>query len=158
MSSMLYMLTVPTDQGLHAALGRMAMAHTQLELILRYCVKSIAGLQVEEALDATEGMRLSDLRRRIQRLFAEKKPTEGEKTQLDAILGRAKRLSEKRNDYLHRAWSQTQANRSIIKGSDHRWDEAPSVKDIDDVAEQILELSHQLNLARNGEGFIAEVV
>ena len=67
----MHILTVPNRSELHKVLGRLAIAHTHLELILRYCVKTIAKQSVEEALDATEGDRISDLRIKIKQLFKE---------------------------------------------------------------------------------------
>lgn len=88
-------LAIPQHQGLLEALGRLAIAHTQMELILRYCVKTIAEQSIQEALDATEGDRISDLRTKIKQLFKDRKPTSSEKNTLDALLGCARRLSEK---------------------------------------------------------------
>jgi hypothetical protein len=109
-------LAIPQHPGLLEALGRLAIAHTHLELILRYCVKTIAKQSIEEALDATEGDRISDLRNKIKQLFKERRSTALEKNSLDALLGHAKRLSEKRHSYLHRAWSETDAGQAVVKG------------------------------------------
>jgi hypothetical protein len=133
------------------------MAHTHLELILRYCVKTIANLSIAEALDATERDRISDLRVRIKRLFKERRPTPHEQTTLDALLGRARRLSEKRNSYLHSTWSQTAAGRAIMKNEDHRWGQAPSEAEVNQVTDEILRLVSELNDARLN-GFISRVV
>ena len=157
MSVPLSYLTIPRQPSLHEALGRLAIAHTQLELTLRYCVKTIANQTVADALDATEGDRISDLRVRIKQLFKERRPTALEKTTLDALLGRAKRLSEKRNTYLHSAWSQTAAGRAIMKDEDHRWGQAPSIAEINEVTEEISCLVSEINQARL-EGFIKQVV
>jgi hypothetical protein len=151
------LLTVPNQPSLNEALGRLAIVHTHLELILRYCVKTIAGQTIQQALDATEGDRLSDLRIRIKQLFKERRPTALEKANLDALLGRAKRLSEKRNSYLHRAWSQTAAGRAIMKGEDHRWGPAPSEEQILQVLEELSSLVGEINEARLN-GVIKNVV
>ena len=65
-------LTVPHRPELQRVPGRLAIAHTHLELMFRYCVKTIARLTTEEALDATAGERISDLRIRIKQLFKER--------------------------------------------------------------------------------------
>ena len=155
--SFLALLTVPNQPSLTHALGRLAIAHTHLELILRYCVKTIADQTIEQALDATEGNRISDLRVKVKQLFKERRSTALEKTNLDALLGRAKRLSEKRHSYLHRAWSETAAGRAIMKGEDHRWGSAPSEAEILQVAEEIINLVVEINEARLS-GFIKDVV
>lgn len=62
-------LSIPKKNA--EALGHLAMAHTHLELILRYTVKTIAGLTVQEALDATNEERTSDVRKRIRSTAAQ---------------------------------------------------------------------------------------
>ncbi len=65
-------LAIPNHPELLEALGHLAVAHTHLELILRYTVKTLAGLSVKEALDATHRARTSDVRSRIRKLFERK--------------------------------------------------------------------------------------
>lgn len=65
-------LTIPDHPDLTEALGRMALAYTLLELVLRYTVKTIAGISIEEALDATSKERTAETRQRVRRLFVEK--------------------------------------------------------------------------------------
>ena len=90
-------------------LGRLAIAHTHLELILRYTVKTLSGLKVKEALDATNRVYTSEVRRIIRRLFKELRPSPSEQIELESLRGAADRLTKKRNDFLHSAWSQTDA-------------------------------------------------
>lgn len=153
----LHLLTIPTEPRLNEALGCLAIAHTHLELILRYCVKTIASQTIRQGLDATEGERISDLRTRIKRLFKERKATALEKNTLDALLGRAKRLSEKRNSYVHRAWSQTGAGKIIRKDEQHQWGAAPTEDEIMHAAREITQLVKEINTERL-HGFIREVV
>ena len=84
----MHILSMPSDQGLVMALGQLVIAHTQLELILRYTVKTVSGCSVSEALDATSQDRMPYLRERIKQLFKEHKATPTEKVRLDEI-GRA---------------------------------------------------------------------
>lgn len=149
-------LAVPNHPKLHEALGRLAIAHTHQELILRYTVKTLSELSVKDGLDATSGRFTSEIRKQIRRLFKEKKPLASEETQLDAFLGAARRLSEKRNCFLHSAWSETKAN-ALIKGEDHQWQAAPSAEEVDQVTSEILALAKSLNYARK-HGFIHDVV
>jgi hypothetical protein len=64
-------LTIPRHPELIEALGRLAVAHTHLELIFRYTVKTLAPLTVKEALDATNGEKISEVRKRVRKLFIE---------------------------------------------------------------------------------------
>ena len=150
-------LSMPSDPGLLEALGRLAIAHTQLELMLRYMVKTLSGLSVADALDATSQDRMSDLRERIKRLFKEQKPTERDNCQLLALLHQAKDRSEKRNEYLHSAWSTTNDGQALMKGERHAWGPAPTPHDVEALAGEIVALCKQLNEARL-RGFISKVV
>ena len=94
-------LAMPTDPDLVMALGQLAIAHTQLELVLRYIIKTLSGLHLHEALDGTAEERMPDLRARIKHLFKDRKATATQKIKLNALLHKAKHLTEKRNDYLH---------------------------------------------------------
>lgn len=149
-------LGIPSDISLTAALGELVIAHTHLELILRYTVKTLSGLSIKDALDSTEEDRTTDLRERVKQLFKEKRPTATEKTQLDALLQRAKRLTEQRNAYLHSVWSSTSEGQALMKGADHSWGPAPTVFDVISVAEDLAQLTKDLNAARL-RGFIAQV-
>jgi hypothetical protein len=153
----MHILAMPQHPGLLEALGRLAVAHTHLELILQYTVKTVAGVSIIDALDATSGQRTSDVRRRIKKLFVQKKPPESEVVKLDALLNRARPLSKQRNDFLHSAWSQTEAGEAVRKGEDHRWVPAPSKEEVDTVTIKIMELATEINNARL-HGFINEVV
>jgi hypothetical protein len=150
-------LEVPDKPELTASLGRLAMAHTHLELMLRYTFKTLSRLSVKKALDATSGDRTSDVRKKIKKLFKDCGATELEKARLDALLGASKRLSEQRNEFLHSAWSKTSAGEAVIKGDDYQWKPAPSDEQVNNVTTEILELVESLNQARL-YGFISEVI
>jgi hypothetical protein len=157
MSDAMHILALPQHPGLLEALGRLAVAHTHLELILRYTVKTVAGVSLREGLDATEGERTSDVRRRIKKIFVQTKPAESEVVKLDALLNRARLLSEKRNEFLHSAWSETDDGQAVRKREgDHRWVPARSKEDVDTVAVEIMLLAKEINDARL-HGFIYEV-
>lgn len=157
MSPRMHQLKIPNRPKLHEALGRLAIAHTHLELMLRYCIKTLSGLQVAEALDATQGARASDVRKRIKKLFREKRPKPSEETKLDALLGEAARLSERRNSYLHSAWSETEAGETVHRDDSHTWGAAPTEDEVEQTASKLIDLGDRINKARR-TGFISEVV
>ncbi len=152
----MHVLSMPSDQELVMALSKLAIAHTQLELVLRYTVKTLSGLSIADALDATSQDRMPALRERIKQLFKEHKATPTEKVRLDALLQRAKRLTDKRNNFLHSVWSSTPEGRALMKGADHAWGPAPTAEDVQTVTSDLLALYQELNDARL-HGFIAQV-
>ncbi len=106
---------------------------------------------------ATSTFRASDVCRQIRRLFREKKPSPSEETQLDALLGAAQRLSEKRNSYLHSAWSETSAGQAVLQSDTHQWEQAPSETEVERVTSEILAVGRKINDARL-HGLISKAV
>ncbi len=139
-----------------AALGRLAVAHTHLELALRYTVKTLTGLSVQKGLDVTHKESTRKVRQRVRRLFLQKKPIEQEISKLDALLNEASRLSDTRNNYLHSAWSVSEAGQPIIKLENHSWGPAPTTKEVEDAAKNIAALGAEINYERS-DGFIRTV-
>jgi hypothetical protein len=88
------------------------------------------------------------VRRIIRKLFKELRPSPSEQIELESLLGAADRLTKKRNDFLHSAWSQTDAGITVLKGEDHQWETAPSESDIDQVTSEIFALAQKINQAR----------
>jgi restriction endonuclease Mrr len=157
MSHSMHRLTVPNRPQLLEALGRLAIAHTHLERILRYTVKTLSGLSGPKSLDPTKRKPISDLRKRIKKRFKKHHPTAAETYRLDELLEKTKLLSGKRNSYMHRAWSETEAGQVILHEEDLRLGAAPPEAAIERVASEILALSKQINDARL-HGFIHDVV
>jgi len=157
MALSMHRLTVPNRPQLLEALGRLAIAHTHLERILRYTVKTLSGLSGPESLNPTRRKPISDLRKRIKKRFKKHNPSAAETYRLDELLEKAKLLSGKRNSYMHRAWSKTEAGQAILLGEDLQLGAAPSEAVIERVASEILALGKQINDARL-HGFIHDVV
>ncbi|HTG14289.1 MAG TPA: hypothetical protein VK747_03380, partial [Blastocatellia bacterium] len=153
----MHSLNVPNRPQLLEALGRLAIAHTHLERILRYTVKSLSGLSSPKGLDPTRRKPVSDLRKRIKKRFKKHNPSAAETYRLDELLEKAKLLSGKRNSYMHRAWSETEAGQAILHGEDLQLGAAPSEAVIERVASEILALGKKINDARL-HGFIHAVV
>jgi hypothetical protein len=150
-------LVVPNRPQLLEALGRLAIAHTHLERILRYTVKTLSGLSGPKSLDPTRRKPISDLRKKIKKRFKKHDPTAAEIYRLDELLEKAKLLSGKRNSYMHRAWSETEAGKVVLHEEDLHMGAAPPEAAIERVASEILALGKQINDARL-HGFIHEVV
>ncbi len=98
-------LSLPEDPALLKAAGRVALAHGQLELILRMTIKTLAGLSVDEALNATQNSKNWELRRDIISLFNNKTKDPVLRYKLKAIIGKCEQLSKEQNRLLHNAWA-----------------------------------------------------
>ena len=62
------MFHVPEDPALLAAFGEVGLRHEHLSHILRMAIKTLAGLEVNDALDATAFDGISVLRDRVRKL------------------------------------------------------------------------------------------
>jgi hypothetical protein len=157
MSLSMHRLTVSNRPQLLEALGRLAMAHTHLERTLRYTVKTLSEVSGSKSLDPTKRKPISELRKRIKKRFKKHDPTAAETYRLDELLEKVKLLSGKRNSYMHRAWSETEAGQAILHEEDLHLGTAPPEAAIERVASEILALGKQINDARR-HGFIHDVV
>ena len=144
---------VPTDRDLLAAIGEVALRHEHLNHILRMTIKTLARLDVTEALDATAYDSSSQLRERIKKL-ARQRLGEGEPLlKLQALLERCKRATERRNDLVHSVWAQELDGEPIRRGSGEEWRPLPTTAELHDLAENLSRLTLQVNEARL-EGFL----
>lgn len=149
-------LSLPGDSDLLAAAGSVALVHGQLELMLRMTFKTLSGLSVEEALDATRAMKNWELRKEIERLFKHKTKDPIIQAKLKAILGKCEALSQDRNKMLHNAWAIAPDGSIITKGTKHAWGKAPDIQELNDLAAEIDQCVQHLNKARL-KGFIHDV-
>lgn len=148
---------VPEDKELLAAYGELSLRHEHLTHILRMTIKSLADLEVTEALDATAYDGAAKLRDRIKTL-ARQRLGEGEPLlRLQALLERCRRATEKRNDFIHSVWGKEVDGEAFRRTNDHSWQPLPTVGELNSLGKDILVLTNQLNEARL-MGFLAEAL
>lgn len=149
---------LPDDEKLLAAVGTVALRHTQLDHVLRMMIKSFLGSNVKEALDATEGLTSSELRETIKRLAKQRLPDEATKLKLSALLGSAKRATRRRNELVHRLWAyKLDDGTPVVRGDDHQWQPLPSTEELSTLADQLNDIGVELNKARL-EGFVRDAL
>ena len=107
---------MPTDEIYHAAVGIVALAHGHLELVQRFLVRALAGVDMRLALDSTEGSRISDVQTTVKRLAKERQLPEDVMVRLRALLNRARILSRKRHELVHRAVQMDKLGSGPISG------------------------------------------
>ncbi|WHZ25331.1 MAG: hypothetical protein OJF51_000126 [Nitrospira sp.] len=151
------MLDVPEDQTLLAAFGELTLRHEHLNHALRMTIKTLANLEVNEALDATAYEGASNLRGRIRKL-AKQRLGEGQVLlKLEAIIERCRRATEKRNSYVHSVVGKELDGDACQKSEDHRWQPLPTSRDLKRLSDDILCLTKELNDARL-EGYLSEAL
>lgn len=143
---------IPDDPEFLQAVAKVTITHAHLDYALRMCIKSLANLAIEEALDATnyEGSRA--LRDRIRRL-ARARLGEGQPLlKLQALMKRCEEFSEQRNGLTHHIIGITEEwkwlEHPMRRLPDHSWETLPSPKDLDKLADSITALVSDLNHAR----------
>ena len=150
-------LQLPDDTDLLAAAGSVALAHTQLEHVLRMTIKSLANLSIREALDATNILSGKELRKRVRKLLKQRVRDEAVRTKMDALLNRAARITGRRNKLMHRPWALNTDGTPVVKDEDHHWGVPPSATDLRKLANKILQSAGELNHARL-EGFLKDAL
>lgn len=151
------MLEIPDAPDLLAAWGAVTLRHEHLTYVLRMTIKSLLGVDVDSALDATEQDGAWELRRRIKTL-ARKRLGEGEPlVKLQAILTRCGRVTERRNELLHGIWARDLDGDSKRHVPGRAWQRLPTVGELNALAEEIKALQETLNEARL-EGFLKEAI
>lgn len=157
MSAKVLSFHLPNDTELLAALGRVAVRHGQLEYMLRMLIKSLRGLEIEEAKVLTKGWPVARLRTEVLGAGAEVLPEgTGALAYLEVMVEKAQGLSDLRNKYLHSVWA------SELDGDDMLLDvkanerlEVPNPGWLNSLAHEIEVWIQQINTARL-EGEIAD--
>jgi hypothetical protein len=148
---------LPDDDKILAAIGTIALRHGQLDNALRMTIGDLTGVEKTESLDATARDGSRELRDRIRRL-ARKRLGEGTPlVRLQAILTRAARATDKRNELLHAVWGTELDGGPIMRGDDHKFRPPPSVLELEALHEEIARILIDLIDARFN-GFLFEAL
>jgi len=150
-------MQIPSDEKILAAVGKIAIRHGQLDHILKMTVKSILGISIEKALDATQRQASSELRKRVRTLAKQKLGEGNTLVRLDALLTRAKRATESRNEILHSLWAVELDGNTVIRDENHKFQEVPEIDELEKVANGLAKITADLNEARL-DGFLKDAL
>src|SRR5262249_42307728 len=92
---------LPTDKKILAAVGTIALRHGQLDNGLKMIIRDLTGVSTLDALDATAREGSRELRARILKLARQRLGEGPALVRLQALLTRARRASDKRNELMH---------------------------------------------------------
>src|SRR5687767_9380357 len=112
-------LNFPEVPDILEAAGKVALAHGQLELMLRMTIKTLDGLSVQDALNLTERTKNWQLRKSIEKKFCQKTNDPDLRKKLRGLLKRCEELSDQRNRVLHNAWAIAPNGSIVTKGDKH---------------------------------------
>src|SRR5689334_9967563 len=124
---------------------------------MRMTIKTLAHIEIKEALDATAHAGSSELRQRVRKLSKQRLGEGQALLKLQALIERCRRATEERNDVVHSVVARELDGDFRRKDTDHRWQTLPTITALEALASQILGLTKELNDARL-EGFLADAL
>jgi hypothetical protein len=145
------LLEIPDECAILAAVGRIALRHSQLDYVLRLILKDAGDLEFSEAMRDSKLDRATKLRERVRKCIKDRVGEDISK--LDRLLGRAKTASDDRNDLLHSVWAKNKDGELVMRGDDKGAHPCPSVEELNKVADTLATLVTDFNEERL-RGFI----
>jgi hypothetical protein len=139
---------LPEDQRVLAAIGKIALRHGQLDYALKMTVRSMAGISIREAIDATARQSSRELRERVRRLARKRFGESNTLVLLDAILERSRRATEARNRLLHGLWAHELDGGPVMRSDGHEFGPIPTVAELEKVADELAVIAENLTSAR----------
>ena len=142
--------SVPSDEQLLAALGRVSIQHAYLDLVLKRTVTTLAEITLEEADRALAYAGSRELRDLIRKLANRRLRTEAAAVlKLKALLFECERVTETRNRYTHSVWAQDWGliDEPVLIGP-HGHIPTPSAAEVSRLAEEIFAIAKKINAAR----------
>ncbi|MDO8703883.1 MAG: hypothetical protein Q7J84_02945 [Sulfuricaulis sp.] len=149
--------SIPKDPEILKTLGAITLRHGHLDHILRMTIKSLGRVDVQQALDATAFQGSSALRERIRKLAKSSLGEGNALLQLQALLERCRRATEKRNDLIHNIWARELDGDTQMRTKDHSWKPIPTIDELEKLSRELELLTNELNTARL-EGFLFEAI
>lgn len=150
-------LGIPNDRELLAGVGEVSLRHGQLDYVLRMTVKSLEGLTIQEALDATERQGSTELRVRVRKLAKQRFGEGAALVRLDALLTRCGRATKRRNELIHNLWAHKLDGEPVIRDDTHEFRPVPTLAELQGLSGELAALASELNFARL-DGFLKEAM
>jgi hypothetical protein len=141
-------LSIPTDDALMALLGRLAVAHGNMELTQIMCLKIIERLSPSDAVNKYRKEKAWKVRANVRTLLSSSALKSPEKQVVEDLLVKSGDLSDKRNKLLHRFWGQAPDGSWVTSAVGDSWEPLPSKADIDTLVADITAHVSVLNTNR----------
>ncbi len=153
---------VPEDSEFLQAVARVTICHAHLDYSLRMCIKSLAGLPIEDALEATEYEGSRTLRERIRKLARMRLGEGPALLKLQALMKRCEDLTEQRNPLAHSIIAlhhfKGAANPvPMMRMANHNWQSLPSADELNKLADALTTMANGLNHERL-KGWLAQAL
>jgi hypothetical protein len=140
-----------------AAIGRVAVAHAQLDYVLKLTVKTIEARSHEDVMLDNELRGARKMRKRIAKQAEKRLGNSDAAKKLKALLDKAEKASERRNEFIHNVfgsddqakfWTHTESGKAF---------DIPSVAKLNALTEKIQLIMKELNTARR-KGWLLEAL
>lgn len=141
-------LKIPGDRKLLAAVGKVALRSSLLDLVMRMTIKVITGVSVEDALRATARTPSRVLRERVRTLARQELGDGAAFLELEAILCLAENAAENRNKLIHSDWVLDENGNPVVQDPLQGRLPVPTVSELDGLADQIERIYGVLNHSR----------
>jgi len=149
---------VPDDPAVLAGIAKVAIHHGHLDYALRLMVKSLAGVTLKVALDATERQTTGPLMDQVRALARRRLGECSELVKVRALLTRAKKLTNRRNQLMHGLWAiKDVGGPPTFQPAGGRLGRIPRAKDLELLADDMFTLSNEMHWERR-HGFLAEAL
>jgi len=148
---------VPVNQNYLAVVGSIAIKHTHLDHALRMMIRTLSGISVDEALNATEFDGAKELREQVRKLARKRLGVDVAYIKLKDLLYRCGEATRKRNDLLHSIFGQELDGEMKMRMRDRGWIEIPSFDWLSELHDEIHNLAIEVNTERL-HGFIHEAL
>jgi hypothetical protein len=145
---------IPKSPKLQAAIGRVAILHGLMELVLRMTIKSICEMSPGEAqrTHITAGLLLPSIEKVAQKRFGDGPAVD----KLQTLLDRCRVLSKERNKLMHSVFARASDGVEVFLGSGDL-EPLSTVQRLDTLATEIKAVTDKLNHARR-KGFLKKAI
>jgi len=149
-------LDIPSEPALLQALGRLAVAHGNLEMVQIMCLKTLTGLAPDKALEKFRGKTAKSIREKIENIIVEH-AGQGQEKRVNGfkeLLLDARCASSRRNAFFHRFWAYRDGGGWVTSADESHWEPLPAVAAIEDLIGFIQTTIIRLNEERFQGGLV----
>jgi hypothetical protein len=128
-------------------LGRLAVAHGNLEMVQIMYLKILEKLEPDEAVKKYRGTQAWKIRKKIVGHVKSSSLTLDDKEEIEKLINEARDLSDQRNSLLHRFWG-TIDGKWLTSPDEAKWEPLPNHSLIQDLTGRIQAITKKINYSR----------
>jgi hypothetical protein len=141
-------LALPTDPVVLQTVGQIAIAHSQLDYVMRLTIKTVTGKRLHESRHETRRKPSMVLREKVRKVVEAKLGPCAELEKLILFLDRVRQVTERRNRVIHDICYMSRDGTLLLKDDNTPAVTYPSNRELKNLLHDIRELASELNVAR----------